>query len=293
MRGSDAMNGSASMGTARLAIIGAGWLGETLLRRWLAAGVSPANLVATHRRIERREQLTAELGIPVLADTVEAARIADVIVLAVRPQDAAEVACALAPGLSDAKIVVSLAAAITLPTLRGWLGPVPAACRVLIPPTVATGGGPMIATTDESRLHVRSSIDGWFGRLGGRLVWAQDEHADAMLVSIGGLAPYIGCVLDTFAAWLERHDVSREFSRELLIESLTGVARQFDADGRFTAGLAHAVTPGGLTEAGLAALQRGAVPEHLSAALDAMLARADELRTAARAQSAAGEHGSR
>lgn len=267
----------------RLTVLGTGWLGETLLRRWLAGGIPPAQLSASHRRPERREQLSSALGVVVHADNRRACASADVIVIGVRPQDASDLLRDLAASMGERTTVISLVAALDLSTLRDWIGPRPALCRALFAPTIGTGGGPVFVTTDGDRAAPRiAAASAWLDALQAPIAWVDDGVADALLVSVGGLPPFLALLLDTFARWLERQGIPRERAQGLLLEGLSGTARQFAADGHVGTGSDHAPTPGGLTEAALHALARGCVAQDLDSALDAMLQRGAAIASLAR-----------
>ena len=71
----------------RIAVIGAGNMGTALLRGILASGWgSKENLIASHPKRAKGEALSSELGIAVTEKNAEAARQAQIVILAVKPQ---------------------------------------------------------------------------------------------------------------------------------------------------------------------------------------------------------------
>src|SRR3954451_16453958 len=86
---------------SRLALLGAGVMGETVLSGLVRAGWDPSDLVATDRRPERAAQLGGGYGIT-MESTLDAVAGADTVVLLLKPQDMrgllAEIAPALAAG---------------------------------------------------------------------------------------------------------------------------------------------------------------------------------------------------
>ena len=95
----------------RIAVLGAGKIGEALLAGLLAAGQPAGELCFTERHPERARELTARHGVAAV-DVAQAAARAEVLVVAVKPQDIdpllAELAAAVAPGT----LVVSLCAGL-------------------------------------------------------------------------------------------------------------------------------------------------------------------------------------
>src|SRR5438874_958163 len=72
----------------RIAILGAGQLGESMLRGFLSSGWrEPGEVVVTSRRAERRDALAALCGVEATADNIAAIGGARLVILSVKPQD--------------------------------------------------------------------------------------------------------------------------------------------------------------------------------------------------------------
>src|SRR3954470_16262531 len=95
----------------RIAVLGAGHMGSALLRGILASGWGRrGRLVATHPKTAKAAALRHELGIRVIGDNREAAKNADIVILAVKPQILDAVLVEIAPVVSRGRLVVSIAA---------------------------------------------------------------------------------------------------------------------------------------------------------------------------------------
>ena len=94
-----------------IAILGAGKMGEALLSGVLRAGRRPAELMVTARREERGALLGERYGVEV-ATNAEAAKRADTLILAVKPQDMAVLLQEVAPHIPAGRLVISIAAGI-------------------------------------------------------------------------------------------------------------------------------------------------------------------------------------
>src|SRR5258705_11646251 len=92
-----------------VAVIGAGKIGEVLLSGLLRSGWPAGRLLATARRPERAAELAQRYGVRVV-DNATAAAEADVLTVAVKPQDAAALMADLGPRVPVGKLVVSLCA---------------------------------------------------------------------------------------------------------------------------------------------------------------------------------------
>src|SRR2546423_13285408 len=102
-----------------VAVIGAGKIGEVLLSGLLRSGWSADRLLATARRPERAEELAARYGIRVVDN--DDAMAADVLAIAVKPQDAAALLADLGPKVPAGKLVVSLCAGLPTSYFAKWL----------------------------------------------------------------------------------------------------------------------------------------------------------------------------
>ena len=106
------------------AFVGGGNMGGALIRGLIARGLSPQKISVGEAHQQRRIALADELGVHVTADNREAAANADVVVLAVKPQDMAGTAQALADVFAQRRpLVLSIAAGIRVADIVGWCGP--------------------------------------------------------------------------------------------------------------------------------------------------------------------------
>ncbi len=91
-----------------IATVGSGVMAEAMIAGLLRGRlVEPAQIVASHPRAERRQQLEREYGIRTVAGNAEAVRGADVVLLAIKPQMLARVGREIAPALDEGQLVLS------------------------------------------------------------------------------------------------------------------------------------------------------------------------------------------
>ena len=114
----------------RVAILGAGKMGEVLLSGLLRAGKPAVELLVTTRRRDRADQLRERYGVEVV-DNAEAAKTADVLVLAVKPQDMPALLDGLADVVPADRLVVSIAAGIPTAFIERRLAPSIPVVRVM------------------------------------------------------------------------------------------------------------------------------------------------------------------
>ncbi|MGW6511990.1 pyrroline-5-carboxylate reductase family protein, partial [Streptomyces niveus] len=97
--------------TKTIAVLGTGKIGEALLSGMIRAGWRPADLLVTTRRAERAAQLRDRYGVEPVTNA-EAAKRADTLILAVKPQDMGKLLDELAPHVPADRLVISAAAGI-------------------------------------------------------------------------------------------------------------------------------------------------------------------------------------
>src|SRR5438034_8572382 len=107
----------------KLGFVGAGNMGEAMIKGILAANLVPPKAVyATDVRSERLKELDRRYGIQVAADNPALVRQVDVVILAVKPQIIEPVLQEVTHALTRAKLMISIAAGVSTARLRTVLG---------------------------------------------------------------------------------------------------------------------------------------------------------------------------
>jgi pyrroline-5-carboxylate reductase len=262
-----------------LATVGTGVMAESMIAGLLRGRlVEASQIVASHPRPERREQLAREHGIRVTASNVEAVAGADVVVLAVKPQMLARVGREIGPHLAAGQLVLSVIAGATTTALEGLLGH-----RELVrsmPNTPAQLGRGMTVwyatpeTTPEQRAQARALLSA----LGAELE-VDDEKFVAMATAVSGTGPtYVFLVMEALVDAAVHLGFPRHVAHDLVVETLEGSALFAKQSGAHPAVLRNMVTsPGGTSAAALHELESGRLRTVLSEAVWAAYRRTLEL----------------
>lgn len=250
----------------KIAVIGAGAMGEALLSGWIASGVAPYDIAIVDPTPARVADLEKEHGVRG-ADLATVARQAQTIVIAVKPYQVIEVLEGLKPDISSKALVVSIASGVTLAKIEGAL-PGTAVVRVMPNTPALVGKGmagiiPGSLATDEQVAHVTTLMDDV-----GRSVTTDEAHLDALTALSGSGPAYLFYVAEAMIEGGVHQGLSRAEATELVNQTFVGSAALLAESGRSATQLREMVTsPGGTTAAALRALDDHGVR---SAFLDAV-----------------------
>ncbi|HEY2194468.1 MAG TPA: pyrroline-5-carboxylate reductase [Actinomycetospora sp.] len=256
-----------------VAVLGGGRIGEALLGGLVASGHDPAALSVVERDAARADDVAARLGIEVVG-ALEAARRADVLVVAVKPQDVAGVLGEVGGSLPDPRpVVVSLAAGIPTAALEEWLPEATPVVRVM-PNTPMLVGRAMCVLSpgshaDETALGTAETLLGAVGRTV-RVPEAQQDVATAL----SGSGPaYLFLVAEAMIEAGVALGLARPVATQLVSTTVDGAGGLLtdDSDGPAHPGLLReAVTsPGGTTAAALRVLEAHGLRAAFSDAVEA------------------------
>lgn len=254
----------------RLGVIGVGNMGEALVRGVVRAGAFAADsVVVCDARAEAATALGVALGVHVAAGIAEAAR-ADTIILAVKPQQIAEVLAALGAVVAPPQRVLSIAAGVSLAVLEGAFRVPVAVIRAMPNTPCLVGQG---ASAYALGTHA-SPADGAIARrileAVGIAVEVGEAQMDAVTALSGSGPAYVFRLLEALVAGGEQVGLSGEVARVLATQTLLGAARLAAESGVAPVELRRRVTsPGGTTAAALAVLEEAGWAETLGRAIEA------------------------
>lgn len=263
----------------RLAIIGAGNMGEALLRGLLHAGViAPARVVAADSVTERNAQLAATYGIETTADNVAAIRNADIILLSVKPQILDRVLLDIAAAVKPSALVVSIAAGVPIASIEGRLASGVHVCRVMPnTPALVGAAATAIAGGTHATKNDLAQVRAMFAAVG-NVVEVEEKLLDAVTGLSGSGPAYIFMIIEALADGGVRVGLPRQQALALAAQTVLGSAKLLLETGEHPGVLKDKVTsPGGTTIAGVHALEVGGLRAALINAVVAATARSHEL----------------
>ncbi|HEX9737561.1 MAG TPA: pyrroline-5-carboxylate reductase [Thermoanaerobaculia bacterium] len=251
-----------------LAVIGAGKMGTVLISALTRSGVvDPERVIATAKTPERRAYVEREYGVRTIHDNREAARGAEVVLLAVKPQIAPQVLAELGEVMTPEKLLLSIVAGLTTAEMEKDLGGdsahAPRGGEVPVvrtmPNTPSRIGCGMTAVCGgrwAQARHVELARD-VFARLGRSLV-LDEHHFDAVTgLSASGPA-FLYVIIESLAEGGVKVGLPRTVATELAAQTCLGAAQMVLETGDHPAMLKDEVTtPAGCTIDGLLKLEEG------------------------------------
>jgi pyrroline-5-carboxylate reductase len=268
-----------SLAGSRLALIGAGNMGEALVRGLIKASrIAPADVIATAPRPERRAELEKIYGITAIEDNVSAVHDADVVLLGVKPQILDKVLTQIAPALKNAPLIVSVAAGFTIDAIEQRLGAGARIVRAMpnTPALVGLGATAiaMGAHTSDADLTRARAI---FEAVG--FVTVVDESLLDAVTGLSGSGPaYVFMITEALADAGVKVGLPRRQAQALAAQTVLGSAKLLLETGLHPGVLKDQVTsPGGTAIAGLHTLEQGGLRTTLINAVQAATERSREL----------------
>jgi pyrroline-5-carboxylate reductase len=267
------------MTVRRIAVIGAGNMGSALLRGILASGWGEkSKLVASHPNKRKASSLAKELGIRVTGNNRDAAREAEVVILAVKPQILEGVLAEIRPDLREAQLLISIAAGFPTHRIESTLeGSVPVvrampnvAAVVRLSATVLCSGRHAKPTHVSEARKIFESI--------GIVVELPEYQLDAVTGLSGSGPMYIFQIIEGLSDAGVRVGLSRDVSTALTIQTVLGAAKMAEVSKTHPGILKDLVTsPGGTAIAALHSLERNRLRAILMDAVEVATARSREL----------------
>ncbi|MGA2256385.1 MAG: pyrroline-5-carboxylate reductase [Thermoguttaceae bacterium] len=265
----------------RIGFIGAGQmataLGEGFVRSGLMAGT---DLIASDPSPEARERFAHATGGQAADDNVEVVGRADVLFLAVKPQQMVRIAAELKGKLGPDLLVVSIAAGIRLSVLVQGFGERVRLVRVMpnTPCLVGKGAcayclGGTATLADGQLVHQLLSAVGM-------AIEVEEKLLDAVTGLSGSGPAFVYLIIEALSDGGVRMGLPRAVASALAAQTVLGAAQMVLATGDHPGVLKDRVaSPGGTTIAGLQALEEAGIRGELMAAVEAATRRSLELAT--------------
>lgn len=264
---------------AGIAFIGGGNMARALIAGLLRQAVPAHRIRVGEPLAEARVALQREWAVAASADNADAVRGADLVVLAVKPQQAGSALRALRAALLEQRpVVLSIAAGLRIADLERACPPGIAVMRAMPNRPALLGAGVTGLYAPPSVTAAQRAIAELVGAAAGRAVWLRTEAELDIVTALSGSGPaYFFLLAEHMAQAAQSLGLEHETAALLAAETLHG-AGLLAHQGKPLAEQRAAVTSrGGTTEAALRVLREGGFEALVARALQAASARSVEL----------------
>jgi pyrroline-5-carboxylate reductase len=258
----------------RLAFIGGGNMASALIGGLTRRGLPASRVVVADPSQDQLDRLVREYGITTAADNASAVKGAEVVVLAVKPQQMRAVAMALAPHMTETRpLLISVAAGIPHAALARWFGP-------QIPVIRTMPNRPALNGFGATGLFAPAGVGAAYRALAEMImaavsatVWVEHESQMDTVTALSGSGPaYFFLFMEALEAAAHERGLPTDIAHQLTLETAFGAAQMARQSSDTLASLREQVTSkGGTTAAALAVLDAAglrAIVAHAVAAAD-------------------------
>jgi pyrroline-5-carboxylate reductase len=249
---------------SKIAIVGAGSMAEAFISGILENGlIEKENIwVTNHSNKERLTYLTQTYGIQATYELTELFNHADIVMLAMKPKDAATGIAQIREYLTNQMLVISVIAGVSMSTIEALADKQLAIVRSM-PNTSAAVGRSATALAVNSRVTPNQieKTKQVFGTVG-LAKFVEEHHLDAVTGLSGSGPAYIYYLIEAMEKSASEIGLERQTAKELIVQTLIGAAEMVRVSSKSAKQLRMDVTsPGGTTEAGVSILEQYAVQE--------------------------------
>lgn len=261
----------------KIGIVGSGNMATALASGFIASKkVSESDIILSDKSTENLAKWNKTM-VNTTSDNTEVCKASDLIIYAVKPN--------VLPFVLDetkdfvkGKIVISIAAGVTVKTLEEHLGSDIKIIRAM-PNTPAQVGCGMTVLSPNPNVSAEETevISDLFSALGSAAV-LDEKYINAATALHGSSPAYIYMMIETMANSGVKHGIPKDISLKLAAKAVEGAAKMVLETGEHPAKLKDAVcSPGGTTIAAVLELEKGGFSSTVSAAIDACVKRAEEM----------------
>jgi pyrroline-5-carboxylate reductase len=270
------------MNSRRIAILGGGKIGESLLAGLLSSGWRKADeIVVTGRRRDRLDELAERYGVETTLSNADAVQGAGFIVIAVKPQDFDVLLGEIGHVITPEQTVLSVAAAVPTAQIERHVAQGVPVLRAMpnTPATVHEGIAGLCAGSHASTEHLYAAQE--VLEHVGRVVQIPEEYMDAVTAVSGSGPAYFALLAEAMIEAGILLGLSREVSTDLVVQTMLGTAKLLRDEKMHPVELREMVTsPGGTTIRAIRELERAGVRAAFLNAIQAAMERSRELREA-------------
>ena len=248
----------------KLTIIGAGSMSEALL-----SGIIESRLltgqdiwVTNRSNQEKLQKLQKQYGVNYTYDLTELFLDADVVILAMKPKDAASALQLISPYLNDNMLIISVMAGISINSMKMLTNPNLAFVRAMPNTSAAVGKSATAFAVNGNVTEQQKQMAQIMFETVGLATLVKEEQLDAVTGLSGSGPAYIYYLIEAMEKSAVEIGLDQGVAQQLIVQTLQGAAEMVSKSTKQPRQLRLEVTsPGGTTEAGIGILESHNVQE--------------------------------
>ena len=262
---------------SKVAVIGAGVMGEALISALISYGVKADLITISEKREERAAELVAKYAISVAPLAINVAN-ADALLLVVKPQDMGAVLEEIKGSINPAAVVITFAAGKTISFISNGLGTSNPVVRVMPNTPTLVGAGMAAASMGAGVTDAQKSFVLGFLGATGKVIEVAEDLQDAVTATSGSGPAYFFAFVEAMVAGAKELGLSDADATTLTVQTIVGAAKLLDESGKSAPTLReHVTSPNGTTAAALASFSAGDLNSMVAKAMKAARDRSQEL----------------
>jgi pyrroline-5-carboxylate reductase len=271
----------------KIAFIGAGSMAEAFISGILENSLIDRKSVwvTNNSNEERLKRISDTYGVRTTYDLNELFAGADIVILTMKPKDAATAIQSIREYLTEKMLVVSVLAGVSISTIE-TLARLPIAVVRAMPNTSAAVGKSATAVAVNQRVTPQQIelMKNLFGTVG-LTTFVEEEQLDAVTGLSGSGPAYIYYLIEAMEKSAVEVGLDKEMASELIVQTLIGAAEMVKNSTKSSEQLRKDVTsPGGTTEAGVKVLEEHQVQQAFISCIKAATAQSKKMGAALREQ---------
>ncbi len=261
-----------------ITFIGGGNMAEALISGLTQSGHNSQHICVSDIKESRLDDLHQRYDVKTDNNNISAIAHADILVLAVKPQQMDVVLTDITEHLPSGTTVISIAAGIDMLRLKQFLDPENIGLIRVMPNTPAlVGAGMSVLFSDADETHKKRAE--YVLAASGETAWVDEERHLHAVTAVSGSGPaYFFLLAEVMQAAGESLGLSKELASKLAAQTALGSGKMLVESGRNASDLRTQVTsPGGTTQAALDEMYEGGLPDAVRKGVAAASKRSKEL----------------
>ncbi|RLL50706.1 pyrroline-5-carboxylate reductase [Mariprofundus sp. EBB-1] len=260
-----------------IAFIGGGNMAEALIAGLRGAGHEGGRITVSDPQEVRCDYLADQYGVACVQQNSLAASSADVLIMAVKPQQMQGALKEISGHLKAGATVISIAAGVSTASLKRWSNEHANIVRVMPNTPALLGAGMSVLFSDADELHKQRTE--YVLNACGECLRVDKEQMMHAVTAVSGSGPaYLFLMAEVMQATGEKLGLSNEVAAKLAAQTVFGAGKMLSESGRSAKDLRTQVTsPGGTTQAALDVMYEVGLPAAVRQGIEAASKRSQEL----------------